>query len=229
MVSVESQQLATRLFTWVLGHLLPKPFSRKSGGFGEFNWSQAAGPCRPANLVVETGSSVRRACTMPRRASASRGTGRRCNCSHRVRPLSSGPLQRVPAMRAIDPSWHEYAANLLFAEDGLAPYFAADSQIKSGGGSQRARFEVAGESWIVKLYYQNSGIVHPGPSTPTGTEFRLDEIREFRLHVSRVSEEDPVGEQSFNAYLAPRWQGMNGERSRFGEREGAGSRRARAG
>ena len=85
---------------------------------------------------------------------------------------------------------------------------------------------MAGESWIVKLYYQDSGIVHPGPSTPTGTEFRLDEIREFRLHVSRVSEEDPVGEQSFNAYLASRWQGMNGERSRLGEREGIGSRRA---
>jgi len=115
-------------------------------------------------------------------------------------------------MRAIDPSWHEYAANLLFVEDGLAPYFAVDSQVKAGGGSQRARFEVAGESWVVKLYYQDSGIVHPGPSTPTGTEFRLDEIREFRFHVSRASDEDPVGEQSFNAHLAPRWQGMKVEK-----------------
>lgn len=114
-------------------------------------------------------------------------------------------------MRAIEPAWHEYAANLLFADDGLAPYFAADSQVKAGGGSQRARFEVAGESWLVKLYYQDSGIVHPGPTTPTGTEFRLDEIREFRFHVSRVSDEDPVGEQSFNAHLAPRWQGMKVE------------------
>ncbi|MFC7138460.1 MarR family transcriptional regulator [Halosimplex aquaticum] len=114
-------------------------------------------------------------------------------------------------MRAIEPAWHEYAANLLFVEDGLMPYFAADSQVKAGGGSQQARFELAGESWNVKLYYQDSGIVHPGPSTPTGTDFRLDEIREFRLHVARASDEDPVGEQSFNAHIAPRWQGMQVE------------------
>jgi hypothetical protein len=50
-------------------------------------------------------------------------------------------------MRAIDPSWHEYAANLLFAEDGLAPYFAADSQVKAGGGSQRVRFEASRYVW----------------------------------------------------------------------------------
>jgi len=115
-------------------------------------------------------------------------------------------------VRAIKPAWHEFAANLLFAEDGLAPYFAADSQVKAGGGSQRARFEVAGECWNVKLYYQDSGIAHPGPSLPTGTEFRLQEIREFRLHVSRASDEDAVGEQSFNAHIAPRWQGMEVEK-----------------
>ena len=116
-------------------------------------------------------------------------------------------------MKAIEPAWHEYAANLLFAEDGLAPYFAADSQVKAGGGSQRARFEVAGESWNVTLYHQDSGIVHPGRRLPGGTEFRLDEVREFRFSVSRASDEDPIGEQSFNAHLAPRWQGMKVEMS----------------
>jgi len=116
-------------------------------------------------------------------------------------------------VKAIEPAWHEYAANLLFAEDGLAPYFAADSQVKAGGGSQRARFEVAGERWNVTLYYQDSGIVHPGRSLPGGTEFQLDEVREFRFSVSRASDEDAVGEQSFNAHLAPRWQGMQVEKS----------------
>jgi hypothetical protein len=54
-------------------------------------------------------------------------------------------------MQAVEPAWHEYAANLLFTEDGLAPYFAADSQVKAGGGSQRARsrcsLSVLAERW----------------------------------------------------------------------------------
>ena len=110
-------------------------------------------------------------------------------------------------MKAVEPAWHEYAANLLFAEDGLDPYFATDSRVKDGGGSQHARFQADGECWVAKLYFQDSGIVHPGRTLPSGTEFRLETIREFRLHVSRDSEEDPTGQQSFNAHLAPRWQG----------------------
>lgn len=35
----------------------------------------------------------------------------------------------------IEPAPHEFAANFLFDEDGLAPFFAADRQIKAGGGS----------------------------------------------------------------------------------------------
>jgi hypothetical protein len=103
---------------------------------------------------------------------------------------------------------HEFSANYLYAEHDLAPYFAADSQVKAGGGSQKAGFEVDDERWVCKLYYQDSGIVHPGRETPTGTPFRIEELREFRLHVSRHPEEDPVGEQDFNAHLMPRWQGM---------------------
>jgi hypothetical protein len=112
-------------------------------------------------------------------------------------------------MRAVDPAPHEFAANYLFAEDGLAPFFAADSQVKAGGGSQRGTFTDQGEEWLVKLYYQDSGIVHPGRETPTGTAWHLEEMREFRLSVQRHPREDSVGEQDFNAHLAPRWQGMS--------------------
>lgn len=114
-------------------------------------------------------------------------------------------------MRAVAPAPHEFAANYLFAEDGLAPFFAADSQVKAGGGSQRGTFLDDGEEWVVTLYYQDSGIVHPGRETPTGTDWRLDEMREFRLSVKRHPSEDSVGEQDFNAHIAPRWQGMEVE------------------
>lgn len=114
-------------------------------------------------------------------------------------------------MRAVDPAPHEFAANFLFAEDGLAPFFAADSQVKGGDGSQRGTFLDDGEEWVVKLYAQDSGIVHPGTETPGGTEWRLEEMREYRLKILRHPKEDDAGQQSFNAHLAPRWQGMEVE------------------
>lgn len=113
----------------------------------------------------------------------------------------------------IEPAPHEFAANYLFDENGLAPFFAADSKVKSGGGSQRGEFTHRGERWTVTLYYQDSNIVHPGTRLPTGTEWKLEEMREFRLSVSRYGKEDPVGEQSFNVHVTPRWQGMQIEQS----------------
>ncbi|MGM0592350.1 MAG: MarR family transcriptional regulator [Halobacteriota archaeon] len=115
-------------------------------------------------------------------------------------------------MKSIEPACHEFAANYLFAENGLAPYFAADSRVKQGGGSQVSEFRADGERWRVKLYYQSSNIVHPGDCLPSGTEWRLDEIREFRFAVKRHAEEDPVGQQSFNAHLSPRWRGMKAQK-----------------
>ena len=115
------------------------------------------------------------------------------------------------AVKAVEPIWHEFAANYLFDGHGLKPFFATDSTVKDGGGSRRAKFEIDGETWVVKLYYQDSGIVHPGSETPSGTTFALDTIREFRFAVARHPSEDSVGEQSFNAHLAPRWQGMEAE------------------
>jgi hypothetical protein len=112
----------------------------------------------------------------------------------------------------VEPAPHEFAANYLFDASGLAPFFAADSQVKAGGGSQRSEFHDQGERWTVTLYYQDSNVVHPGSRLPTGTEWRLDEMREFRLKVKRHGEEDPVGQQSFNAHITARWQGMKVEK-----------------
>ncbi|MFB6114388.1 MAG: MarR family transcriptional regulator [Halodesulfurarchaeum sp.] len=118
-------------------------------------------------------------------------------------------------MQAVVPQSHEFAANFLFNEEGLQPYFAADSQVKAGGGSQRSTFYVDGEQWVAKLYYQDSGILHPEDprqNRPRGVEWHLDTVREFRISVQRHSEEDPVGEQKVNFRVSPRWEWMKAER-----------------
>jgi hypothetical protein len=106
---------------------------------------------------------------------------------------------------------HEWVANYVFDEHGLDPYFAADRAVKDGGGSRTGEFEHDGEQWQAKLYYQESGIAHPGGQLPSGTLFALETIREYRIAVKRRSDEDPHEQQSFNAHIAPRWQGMESE------------------
>ena len=106
----------------------------------------------------------------------------------------------------IETAPHEFSANCLFNERGLFPYFAADKQVKQGGGSQRRTFRYDGEEWDVKLYYQESGLQHPGETTPEGTAFQIETLREFRFKIQ--SRDDEIGQRSFNAHLAPRWPGM---------------------
>ena len=96
---------------------------------------------------------------------------------------------------------------------GLDPYFAAHAVVRQSGGSREIEFSRDGETWLAKLYYQSSGIQHPGARLPTGTEWDLDTVREFRLKVKRRSDEDGPGQQSFNAHLRPRWEGMRVEKS----------------
>jgi hypothetical protein len=113
--------------------------------------------------------------------------------------------------RHVELAPHEFAANFLFTDDDLDPYFGADYIIKQSDGSRSREFQHDGERWVVKLYYQDSNIVHPGEQNPQGTEFEIEEMREFRLAVARHPDEDDVGEQDFNAHLSPRWQGMEME------------------
>ncbi|WP_348606919.1 MarR family transcriptional regulator [Halobaculum rarum] len=96
---------------------------------------------------------------------------------------------------------------------GLDPYFAAHAVVRASGGSRKIEFSHDGETWLAKLYYQSSGIQHPGVRLPTGTEWDLDTVREFRVKVMRRGDEDEPGQQSFNAHLRPRWKGMRVERS----------------
>lgn len=112
-------------------------------------------------------------------------------------------------MQLIETAPHEFAAHFLFDQHGLAPFFACDRRIKDGGGSQEAEFDFDGETWVSRLSYRDSGLEHPGTRLPSGTEFSLEEMREFDLHVE--SAEDPLGQRSFHVHLAPRWQGMRSE------------------
>jgi len=112
---------------------------------------------------------------------------------------------------SVDLAPHEFRANYIYDGDGLSPFFGCDYVVKMNGGSHVAEFTVDGETWVTKLYYQDSGIQNPGETTPQGTEFALDEMREFRIHVFRHPREDPVQEQKVNFHLAPRWQGMRVE------------------
>lgn len=67
----------------------------------------------------------------------------------------------------VEPAPHEFAANYLFDANGLTPFFAADSQVKAGGGSQCSEFYDRGERWEVTLYYQESNIVHSSAQRST--------------------------------------------------------------
>jgi hypothetical protein len=117
-------------------------------------------------------------------------------------------------MQLVETAPHEFNANFNF-DAGLGPFFAADRQIKKGGGSVKGRFEAFGESWDVKLYYQDSNVLPPDDgTTPAGTPWRLDEPREFRFKVEAVEADDQAGQKSFNAHLRPRWDRMKIEDSR---------------
>jgi hypothetical protein len=116
-------------------------------------------------------------------------------------------------MKCIDTAPHEFAANLVYSEYDLDPYFGCDSVVKQVGGSTGFMdFERRGEKWQARLRYESSNILPPtGGLLPSGRSFDLEEVREFRLRVRRHPEEDGAGEQKIDAHLAPRWSGMEGE------------------
>jgi hypothetical protein len=108
----------------------------------------------------------------------------------------------------IQPAPHEFNAQYNYA-DGLDAYFAFDSVVKQADGSRETQFRHEGELWNVTLYYQESNICHPGDTTPAGTPFEIENIREFRIQVAAA--DDTAGQRSFNAHLRPRWDGMEVE------------------
>ncbi|WP_436936409.1 DUF7845 domain-containing protein [Halovenus marina] len=119
-------------------------------------------------------------------------------------------------MKTVTLAPHEFHANLLYNSDGLAPFFACDSEVKSAGGAKLAQFQHDGEQWRARLSYQSSNIVHPGETTPQGTDWQLKEMREYRIRVFRDPDVDHAGQQDFTAHVAPRWEGMRGEKDSGG-------------
>lgn len=113
-------------------------------------------------------------------------------------------------MKAVTPAWHEATMEVNYAR-GLDPWFACEAVGSKHGWGHTAEFDHDGESWRAKLYAQESGIVHPGEKTPTGTEIGFDAIREPRIQIE--PRDDPTGEAKVNAHLRPRWQGMRVENS----------------
>jgi hypothetical protein len=119
----------------------------------------------------------------------------------------------VVSVKTVALASHEFDANLLYNDDGLAPFFGCDSAVKQADGSKIGAFSHDGERWKARLSYQDSNIVHPGSVTPQGTEWRIETMREYRIRVFRHPDEDPVGQQDFTAHIAPRWEGMEAERN----------------
>lgn len=115
-------------------------------------------------------------------------------------------------MKIVQLAPHEFSANLLFNEDGLAPLFALDAELKAGGGSKTATFQLGGDHWKARLSYDDSNLLNPGSRTPLGTEWQLEEMREYRIKVKRSSGEDDAGQQRFSTHITPRWPGLKGEK-----------------
>lgn len=115
-------------------------------------------------------------------------------------------------MNTVSLAPHEFDANLLFNSHGLAPHFALDSAVKDADGSETVEFTSENEQWKARLSYQDSNIVHPGATTPGGTEYRLESVKEYRIKIFRHPGEDEIGQQDFTAHIAPRWPSMRGER-----------------
>ena len=112
--------------------------------------------------------------------------------------------------RLVETAPHEFQGHLLFADHGLAPYFACDRRTEQGDESPDAEFVFRDERWTVTLSVRESGLAHPGPTLPSGTEFPLDDTREFQLYIQ--SKDDPVGERKVHVHLAPRWPGMRAKK-----------------
>lgn len=126
-------------------------------------------------------------------------------------PSNPTTADTVTVSELVKTAPHEFSANLLFDEYGLDPHFALDALVKQHDGSATVKFHESGETWVAKLYYQDSGIVMPAIENQFGTEFAVEEAREFRIAIKRHSEEDPVGKQKANFHFQPRWQGMKVE------------------
>ena len=52
----------------------------------------------------------------------------------------------------VDLAPHEFAANYIFDDNGLSPFFGCDYVVKMNGGSHVAEFELAGETCTERVF-----------------------------------------------------------------------------
>ncbi len=130
-------------------------------------------------------------------------------------------------MKAADLAFREFTANYLFDDYDLQPFFACDSRVKDGDGSQAGAFEIGNERWVVKLYYQDSGVVHPGDDG-NGNVRTGAENHSVRRSISRKCENSGsqwpdtptktrLASRTLTRTVSPRWQGMETE-NKYGDR-----------
>ena len=109
---------------------------------------------------------------------------------------------------AVETTQHEVSMNLIWCD--FDPIFALDNAIKKFGGSNSKTVVFDGIEWRCTLYYQESGIMHPGEELPDGTPYHLETIREYRIDCKAI---DGLQERKVNFHIAPRWDGMRAEES----------------
>jgi len=127
-------------------------------------------------------------------------------------------------MKAARPAWHEFTANLNFNDTGLSAWFACQTAFnaRDGASAPEREFTHDGQRWKAELSYSEGNLVPPQNGvTPAGTTIEHDTIREWRFHIWRHPDEDPLGnpddpqdekgQQKFHAHVRPRWQRMKGE------------------
>lgn len=103
-------------------------------------------------------------------------------------------------VQAVEPAPHEFGANLVFTEDDLRPFYAADAAVKAVDGGTTEQIRHGGERYEISLSYQESGL-RPWASD----EFRLETVREYRVNFER---KDGVDECSGSFLIQPRWPDM---------------------
>ena len=101
----------------------------------------------------------------------------------------------------LDPAPHEVGANLIYTREGLTPYFALDAVVKAADGSTSSTFDLNGERWTATIYSTESGF-----APRDDPEFRIENVREYNLHVTPI--DDSVGARKAHFNLSPRWPDM---------------------
>ena len=117
--------------------------------------------------------------------------------------------------RIVEPSCHEFTANLNYNSHGLKPWLAADHVVKDVGGGttlEGVNLDSFEKPVDVSIRYQDGNLLPPdGGETPAGTTLEHETIREFRIHVEE--NDGNGGLKSIDYHIRPRWYKQKAETS----------------